>query len=202
MESPDYRILIRRSAELRARSAQARETSGKIIAESRELEARTALLHEDITRLRRAKNRLIALLTVRGRPGACWRCGTRTQRLGKPPRGDPAAPGRDSNPDGRLAGTGPGNPNGLRRPARVGPAPCDRLAGGRRAGGGRQCPRLPGFSRGPSARCLAARAGRSSRIRRQGPARAARGSPPGGGGGRHPACRTLAITIAARTSRR
>jgi len=36
MESPDYRALIRRSTELRARSAQARKTSEEIIADSKE----------------------------------------------------------------------------------------------------------------------------------------------------------------------
>jgi len=46
MESPDYRALIRRSTELRARSAQARKTSEEIIADSKEPEARTALLRE------------------------------------------------------------------------------------------------------------------------------------------------------------
>jgi hypothetical protein len=54
MESQDFRALISRSAELRDRSAQARQISVRIIAESRQLVIRTELLL-DVTGRARAR---------------------------------------------------------------------------------------------------------------------------------------------------
>lgn len=51
MESPDYRALIRRSKELRGRSAQVREAAAELIAASKLLEARTALLLDVMARV-------------------------------------------------------------------------------------------------------------------------------------------------------
>jgi hypothetical protein len=55
MKPPDPDALIRDSADLRARSARARETSAGLIAESRHLAIRTALLLDVVARTREVR---------------------------------------------------------------------------------------------------------------------------------------------------